>query len=99
MEKHALSVWFFIGVILVVYGVIIFCAGIYGVFVPPAQTIVLWKLHAGIWWGALLVALGAFYTIRFFPRDYFAKNKAASASADRDGHAGEEINERKTSDG
>ena len=25
-------------------------------------------LHAGIWWGVVLLAIGLFYTIRFYPR-------------------------------
>jgi hypothetical protein len=98
MEKHALSIWFFIGVILLPYGVIIFSAGIYGLFVPPAQAIVLWKLHAGIWWGLLLVAMGVFYLYRFYPRGYFKKNARASDRDVRGGGAGEAIHERQTSD-
>jgi hypothetical protein len=30
--------------------------------------VVLERLHAAIWWGALLIVLGGFYTIRFFPK-------------------------------
>lgn len=60
-----LSIWFFIGVLLLAYGVLILGAGIYDLSSPPQ--VVLANLHAGIWWGALLVILGAIYTIRFRP--------------------------------
>jgi len=60
-----LSIWFFIGVLLLVYGILIFGAGIYGLSKPPAVKMA--DLHAGIWWGALLIALGAIYTVKFRP--------------------------------
>jgi hypothetical protein len=63
-----ISIWFFIGALLLVYGVLIFGAGVYELSVPPEHPVVLAKLHAGIWWGALLMVLGGFYTFRFRPR-------------------------------
>jgi len=36
-------------------------------FVPPAQPMVLAELHAGIWWGALLIVLGGAYCYGFWP--------------------------------
>ena len=59
------SIWFFIGVLLLAYGVLILGAGLYGLSHPPA--VVLAGLHAGIWWGVLLIVMGAFYTFRFLP--------------------------------
>jgi hypothetical protein len=67
MEKHYISIWFFIGALLLVYGVLIFGAGLYGLAVPPERTVVLSQLHAGIWWGVLLIVLGGIYTYTFFP--------------------------------
>jgi hypothetical protein len=63
-----ISIWFFIGVLLVAYGVLTCGVGIYEYFVPPAQPTVLAELHAGIWWGALILLLGLFYSSRFYPR-------------------------------
>ena len=63
-----ISIWFFIGMILLVYGFLILGAGIYDLFVPPAHQPVLAELHAGIWWGGLIAVLGGFYSYRFFPR-------------------------------
>ena len=63
-----ISIWFFIGVLLLVYGVLILGAGIYDWSNPAAHPVVLASLHAGIWWGALLIALGVVYSLRFMPR-------------------------------
>ena len=59
------SIWFFIGVLLLIYGILILGAGIYGLSHPP--DVKLADLHAEIWWGALLIVMGAFYSIRFAP--------------------------------
>lgn len=59
-----ISIWFFIGLILLVYGVIITLASI---LVPPPPTVVLTELHVGIWWGLILLVSGLFYTVRFRP--------------------------------
>jgi hypothetical protein len=67
MEKHYISIWFFIGALLLVYGVLILGAGLYGLAVPPERVVVLAHLHAGIWWGALLIVLGGIYSYTFFP--------------------------------
>ncbi len=65
-EKHV-SIWFFIGILLLAYGILIFGSGIYELFVPPAQHVVLAQLRPAIWWGALLVIWGAFYCYHFAP--------------------------------
>ena len=63
-----LSIWFFIGLLLTVYGVLITATGIYELAVPPANPPVLAGLHASIWWGLILLAIGLVYLIKFFPR-------------------------------
>jgi hypothetical protein len=65
--KGLISIWFFIGVLLLAYGIVILGAGIYELYVPPSEHTVLEGLHAAVWWGAFLLALGAFYTYQFFP--------------------------------
>lgn len=62
-----ISIWFFIGALLLAYGLLICGAGIYELVSPPEHPVVLAELHAGVWWGALLIALGAIYTIKFAP--------------------------------
>ena len=66
MTEHGIPIWFFIGALLAVYGVLILAAGIWGLFHPPQ--VALANLHAGIWWGALLVAIGLAYVRAFRPR-------------------------------
>lgn len=63
----SISIWFFIGISLVVNGALILGAGLYELGNPLANPPVLYNLHASIWWGALLLALGVFYCIRFVP--------------------------------
>jgi FtsH-binding integral membrane protein len=63
-----ISIWFFIGALLLIYGVLILGAGLYELAAPPKHPVVLAGLHAAIWWGALLIALGAVYSLRFSPR-------------------------------
>jgi len=60
-----LSIWFFIGVLLLAYGILIFGAGVLE-WSNPAP-VVRADLHASVWWGALLLVLGAVYTVRFRP--------------------------------
>jgi len=67
--KGSISIWFFIGISLLVNGVIIFGAGIYELFQPPlaAVQVVLFQYHASVWWGAILTVLGAIYCWHFAP--------------------------------
>jgi hypothetical protein len=68
MHGSRIPIWFFIGVLLVVYGVMILGYGVYelasGSYPPTVQ---LTELHTPIWWGALLAALGLFYVLKFRP--------------------------------
>jgi hypothetical protein len=67
-NKSRVSIWFIIGSLLTVYGIIIFCVSIYNLFYPSTDShIVLGNLHAGVWWGALLLIIGLVYVILFRP--------------------------------
>lgn len=63
-----ISIWFFIGVALSVNGALILGAGIYEFITPPETQVVLANLHANLWWGAILLVLGAVYCVKFRPR-------------------------------
>ena len=63
-----ISIWFFIGVLLTIYGVLITATGLYELVAPPANPPVLANLHASLWWGIVLLIIGVIYFIRFFPR-------------------------------
>jgi hypothetical protein len=62
-----ISIWFFIGVLMLIYGILILGSGLLELSSPPEHPVVLANLHAGIWWGALMIVLGAIYTFRFSP--------------------------------
>jgi FtsH-binding integral membrane protein len=65
-KHHIIPVWFFVGVLLLVYGVLIFISGLAEWLHPP--DVVLAELHAPVWWGALLIVLGTVYVLMFRPR-------------------------------
>jgi hypothetical protein len=67
MHGSGISIWFFIGVSLLVNGVLITGAGIWQVFNPPANPVVLFYLHANVWWGAVLAVIGLLYCFKFAP--------------------------------
>ena len=65
-EKHSIiPVWFFVGILFLVYGVLILGSGLAEWSHPPNT--VLSELHAPVWWGALLIVLGVVYCGAFRP--------------------------------
>ena len=65
-KHHIIPVWFFVGLLLLIYGALIFCSGL-GEWQNPPPT-VLANLHAPVWWGGFMVALGIAYVVMFRPR-------------------------------
>jgi hypothetical protein len=65
--EGSISIWFFIGLSLLVNGLLILVAGLYELRHPPETPVVLFHLHANIWWGAILAAIGAVYSIHYKP--------------------------------
>jgi hypothetical protein len=63
----SISIWFFIGISLLVNGILIFGASVYQLFQPPPKELVLFRLHAGVWWGAILAIIGAIYCVYYVP--------------------------------
>jgi hypothetical protein len=64
-QSHMLPVWFFIGILLTIYGVIILVTAILD-FSQPTN-VVLANYHPGIFGGILLLLIGSFYTFWFWP--------------------------------
>ena len=56
--EEPLPIWFFVGVILLVYGLLVMGAA---VFMEPRAT-VLAETKPGLWWGAVLVVAGGLFT-------------------------------------
>jgi len=75
-KHHIIPVWFFVGVLFLVYGVLVFASGLTRWSADAAsrnaQSDILAHLHAPVWWGALLIVLGAVYCTAFRP----GRNKA-----------------------
>ncbi len=67
MHSSGVSIWFFIGILLAVYGALILGYGIFEVATGHLANVVLANLHASLWWGGILELLGLFYTINFRP--------------------------------
>lgn len=63
----SISIWFFIGISLVVNGLLILGAGGYELIYPPEKEVVLSRLHAGVWWGGLLFLVGLAYCHLHWP--------------------------------
>jgi len=66
-EEHAIPIWFFVGSLLAIYGLLIFAAGVIDALSPEQYPVTLSYLHAGIWWGLLLMLIGGFYCYKFRP--------------------------------
>jgi hypothetical protein len=69
MHNTGISIWFFIGVLLIIYGAMILGYGTFECYSGAWRTsnVILSELHAPVWWGGLLLALGLFYGVRFRP--------------------------------
>jgi len=67
-DRVSISIWFFIGLSLAVNGALILAAGLYQLADPPANPgVVLFNVHANVWWGALLLVVGLIYCFKFAP--------------------------------
>ncbi len=67
MNKTEVSIWFFNGVMLTIYGLMIGGYGVYELITGNLPPVVLAHLHAPLWWGGGLLALGLFYCVKFKP--------------------------------
>lgn len=62
MPRHSgepLPIWFFVGLILAIYGFIILCAS----FVYPRPDTVLGHTRPALWWGALTLLAGGVFLL------------------------------------
>jgi hypothetical protein len=65
-KHHIIPVWFFVGLLLLVYGVMIVISGLIHWNSPPSG-VELTELHAPVWWGSILTVLGSVYCAMFWP--------------------------------
>ena len=68
MHGSRIAIWFFIGLLLAVYGAMIFGYGCYewisGNYPAGVQ---LTSMHTPVWWGGVLLLLGLVYVVKFRP--------------------------------
>lgn len=64
--KKELSIWFFVGALTLVYGLVLMVQGVVDLRHPPST--VLADLHPTLWWGGVLTIFGGVYVGRFRPR-------------------------------
>jgi hypothetical protein len=67
-----LSIWFFVGIMTLAYGLVLLPYGAwewFGNHLAPNEVLLpfLLKLHPTFWWGLLLTVFGGFYTFKFRP--------------------------------
>jgi hypothetical protein len=64
--SQSLSIWFFCGILMLAYGIVLTGTGVYEHFGHQPNT-VLANLEPTLWWGIFLTLFGLFYTVRFRP--------------------------------
>lgn len=64
-KEPTFEVWFYIGALLAIYGVMLSLAGVYQWIHPPMT--ILSKEHATFWAGALLLLVGGAYLVTYWP--------------------------------
>ena len=64
--SESLSIWFFCGILMLAYGIVLTGTGVYEHFGHQPST-VLANLQPTLWWGGGLGLFGLLYTIRFRP--------------------------------
>lgn len=77
MEHHEhqadpteLSIWFFCGILVLAYGLVLVVTGIAEFHAPPPNEVLLpWlePLHPTLWWGVVMTVFGGIYTVRYWP--------------------------------
>jgi uncharacterized membrane protein len=65
--RTEIPIWFFIGVLLSVYGALVLGYGIFEMATGNLAHVEMAYLHTPIWWGAILLAIGVFYLLKFHP--------------------------------
>jgi hypothetical protein len=63
---HMIPVWFFVGLLLLIYGILILIQGISEWSHPPGTE--LSHLHPTVWWSFVLIILGGIFSVKHFPK-------------------------------
>ncbi|MBN2355469.1 hypothetical protein JXO59_05110 [candidate division KSB1 bacterium] len=61
-EKKMISIWFFVGLMLLIIGVIITAMGIYYLVHPETHTAMA-HLNPSLWWGVIILVAGTLFLV------------------------------------
>jgi hypothetical protein len=64
IEKKMKPIWYFVGLVLLSMGSLVFLTGVYILAFGVAQKTVLAGLHPNVWWGALMVVVGLIFFLK-----------------------------------
>lgn len=65
-HRSMIPIWFFIGINILLYGIIIAGSGLIHWNTPPAN-VAMTDLHPDVWWGSFMTVIGLIYTVRYWP--------------------------------
>jgi hypothetical protein len=57
------TIWYFVGLVLMSMGSLVFISGIIQLISPTDSSSVLAELHPSLWWGVIMVVIGFIYYI------------------------------------
>jgi drug/metabolite transporter (DMT)-like permease len=57
-------IWYFVGLLLLALGILVFITGIYFLISPPLHQTILGETHPSIWWGAIMIVAGGIFLIK-----------------------------------
>ena len=63
-QKKMKSIWFFVGLVLLAEGGLVFLSSLHALVFRVQHQTVLAHLHPGIWWGAIMVVAGFVFFIK-----------------------------------
>ena len=52
------TIWHFVGLLMLIIGIIIFCSGCSYYAYPPRNPAEMYNLHPDIWWGIIMSVFG-----------------------------------------
>jgi hypothetical protein len=70
-DSSELSIWFFCGILMLAYGIVLVVTGLMEFHHPPPNEVLLpWlqPLHPSLWWGVVMTIFGGFYSFKYWPR-------------------------------
>lgn len=62
-HEETKSIWYFVGLLLLTVGSIIFLTGIYLLISSSQRSTVLADLHPDVWWGAFMIVIGVIFLL------------------------------------